>query len=66
MKLFSKLVFILFLFITIKVYAGESTEQSGLSKQEMQIISDLQQQISILKQEIGKVQSQSVEVNNKS
>jgi len=32
----------------------------------MQIISDLQQQISILKQEIGKVQSQNVEANNKS
>ncbi|GMN89960.1 DUF3573 domain-containing protein [Francisella sciaenopsi] len=66
MKLFSKSVFILFLFITIKVYAGESTEQSGLSKQEMQMISDLQQQISVLKQEIGKVQSQNIEANNKS
>lgn len=66
MKLFSKLILILFLFITIKVYAGESTEQSGLSKQEMQIISDLQQQISVLKQEIGKVQSQNEEANNKS
>ncbi|WP_150463454.1 DUF3573 domain-containing protein [Francisella sp. XLW-1] len=66
MKLFSKWIFILFLFITIKVYAGESAEQASLSKQEMQIISDLQQQISILKQEIGKVQSQNVEANNKS
>ncbi|QEO58001.1 MULTISPECIES: DUF3573 domain-containing protein [Francisella] len=66
MKLFSKWIFILFLFTTIKVYAGESAEQASLSKQEMQIISDLQQQISILKQEIGKVQSQNTGVNNKS
>lgn len=66
MKLFSKSILILFFLITIKVYASEPSEQSGLSKQEMQIISDLQQQISILKQEIGKVQSQNVEANNKS
>ncbi|MBK2267075.1 DUF3573 domain-containing protein [Francisella philomiragia] len=66
MKLFSKSILILFFLITIKVYASEPSEKSGLSKQEMQIISDLQQQISILKQEIGKVQSQNVEANNKS